>query len=161
MEKKTTNHIIKFVAFLIIANLPFLTMTNILGFNGFIDSFINHTYYTYYKTDELGIKNRNTPYLIIQKATHPQFSINIGDTIFYIKNNGDLICSSVDNVQIEEIIERYHVINPEKNDELVYPSQILGKVVSTIDDNPWNSLSLKIWDLSINNLNAAALFINH
>ena len=34
---------------------------------------------------------------------------------------------------------------------------IIGKVVGTIDGNAWNILSLKIWDMTINNLNTAAL----
>ena len=159
MRKKTLKEIIKIIVFIVIVNLPFMTMTNILGINGFIDSFTNHDYYQYYKTNDLNLDNPTESYIVIQKATHPDFSILSGDKIFYVKDEGGLVCRSVDHITQQGFLERYYVVSFSNIIEKpVFRSQIIGKVISTTDDTMWNSLSLKIWDMSINNLNAIALF---
>ena len=49
----------------------------------------------------------------------------------------------------------------ENNAKSFYETSVVGKVVGVIDNNIWNSLSLKTWDMSINNLNIRALFTNN
>lgn len=46
-------------------------------------------------------------------------------------------------------------------DEPIYENQIIGKVIGNVDNNLWNTISMKIWDISIHNLNVKALFTNH
>jgi hypothetical protein len=161
MRKKTLKEIVKILVFVALVNLPFITMTQLLGVDGFIDSFTNHNYYQYYKTDELALDNPHQSYIIIEKATHPDFSIQTGDKIFYVADEGGLSCRSVDHITTVGFLEKYYVVNFQNTIEKpIFKSQILGKVIGTIDDSMWNSVSLKIWDLSINNLNAIALFSN-
>ena len=57
---------------------------------------------------------------------------------------------------------KYYVVtfDEERDSAPIYDYQIIGKVVNSFDNNAWNKLSLTIWDSSINNLNAVALFTN-
>ena len=101
-------------------------------------------------------------YIILQKTSHPDFSVIKGDKIFYLKDEGGLMCRSVHKVNKNGPINIYYTTNSEDeiNDEPINEYHIIGKVVSVIDDNIWNSFSLEVWDLSRNNANAAALFTN-
>ena len=160
MKKKTIKDISKLVLFIILVNLPFLTMTQLLGMNTFIDSFNNHNYYQYYKTNTIGIDTPTDSYIIIQKATHPTFSILSGDTIFYIKDEGGLACKTINHITQQKNLEKTYLIKftDDTTQKTIYGDQIIGKIVSTSEDTIWTSVSLQLWDMSINNLNAAALF---
>lgn len=163
MRKKVLKDIIKICAFIIIANLPFITITQIIGMETFLDSFDNVESYQYFKGSLLDRDDLDSKYVVLQKSTHPEFSILTGDEIFYLKDEGGLMCRKVYSINNQGSTNRYYIINFEgdANDEPVYKSEILGKVVSVVDNNIWNALSLKAWDVSINNLNAAALFTDH
>ncbi len=161
MKKTTKKIIIKLTIFTTLVNLPFLTIAQLFGLTTFIDTFTNPSYYTYYKTNEIGIEKPRTTFLIIQKKTHPDFSILSGDTIFYLKAEGGLTFKTVNHIYTQKYGNHYSVVSFTEGtpEETVTSSQILGKVLTAPDDTIWNSFSLKIWDISKTNLNAVALFI--
>ena len=160
MEKKIVKDIIKICAFIAIVNLPFLTITHLIGADIFFDSFDNPNSYQYFQSSSLNIDTIDNGYIIFQKSSHPDFSITIGDSIFYLKDEGGLMCREIYHMTDKEYTKKYYVIRFDNKIgiEPIYEYQIVGKVVNTIDDNIWNKFSLKIWDASINNLNAVALF---
>ncbi|MCK5112845.1 MAG: hypothetical protein KAQ84_04820 [Thermoplasmatales archaeon] len=163
MDKKVANNLLKICAFIAIVNLPFITITQLIGMNAFLDSFDFPESYQYFKSNKLDMDNTDENYLVLQKASHPDFSIIKGDEILYLKDEGGLICRRVYHVSKQEEIKKYYTLNfnEDINGEPIYDHQIIGKIVSVVDNNVWNTLSLKVWDISINNLNAVALFTNN
>ena len=61
----------------------------------FLDSFENPESYQYINSDTLGIDKINKDYIVLQKPSHPDFSIVKGDKIFYLKDEGGLMCSPI------------------------------------------------------------------
>jgi hypothetical protein len=163
MKEKVVKDIIKICAFIAIANLPFITITQLVGMDTFLDSFNNVQSYQYFKGSILDRDDLDNKYIVLQKSSHPKFSILTGDEIFYLKDEGGLMCRKVYNISRRGSTNKYYTINFEgnANDDPIYESEVIGKVISVVDNNIWNALSLKVWDVSINNLNAAALFTNH
>jgi hypothetical protein len=163
MKKKVLKDIIKICVFIIIANLPFITITQLIGMETFLDSFDNVQSYQYFKGNILDGDDLDGKYIVLQKTSHPEFSILTGDEIFYLKDEGGLMCRKVYSIGKQGSFNKYYTINfdGDINEEPVYENEVIGKVVSLVDNNIWNALSLKVWDASINNLNAAALFTNH
>jgi len=99
-------------------------------------------------------------YIIIQKSSHPDFVIKTKDTIIYCKNDEKLACDKVDYISINAI-KRYYINDDlSSKDQPIYESQIIGKVIRIIDNNIWNSISIKCWESSINSLNLRSILIN-
>jgi hypothetical protein len=160
MEKKYLKAAVQLCAFVIIANLPFLTMTQLLGINTFLDSFQHPNSYQYLKTDKISPPEEKQGYIILEKPTHQDYSIAQGDTILYRRTRETIECKIVYSIQTKHGEKTYYTTTPNQ-DELdgpVFDYQILGKSTGIIDDNLWNALSIHIWGLTIENLNAAALF---
>ncbi len=160
MHKKVANDLFKILIFIAIINLPFLGMIQLIGIDTFLDSFEFPGSYNYFKNNKYNIENVKGDFLVIQRVSHPNFSIKNGDEILYMKDEGDLICTEICDDKNCGEIKKYYIINfnDKNNSEFFFEYQIIGKVVSNIDYNIWNALSLKIWELSINHLNIAALF---
>ncbi len=160
MGKKIINDIVKICTFIALVNLPFITITQLVGMDTFLDSFDNPDSYQYFKTNKLDLNTPNKGYIVLQKTSHPDFSPIAGDTIFYLKDEGGLMCREIYHVSDRESMKKYYIINFDDEIDIkpIYEYQIIGKVVSSIDNNIWNKFSLEIWDASINNLNAVALF---
>jgi len=155
MKKKIKN-VIKFCIFISLVSLPFITITQILGMETFLDSFENPSYYICLqdKDNSLGLNTKNEEYLIIQKSSHPEFNIKKSDSIIYCKNDGDIACNKVYNINNIGAIKIYYTTG--ENDfvsQPIYESQIIGKVITVVDSNIWNFFSIRIWDVSIHNLN--------
>jgi hypothetical protein len=162
MEKKVMKRVVKFITFIIIANLPFLTITQLLGIDTFIDSFNHPNSYQYMKNDKLRFADSTGGYLIVQKPTYQDYSIAKGDTILYRTTKDTLRYRVVDQINIQQGALTYYTyaIDEDYLDGPIYDQQIIGIIKGRIDDNFWNVFSLQIWELSIHNLNAAALFTN-
>jgi hypothetical protein len=162
MEKKVMKRAVKFITFIICANLPFLTITQFLGIDTFIDSFKHPDSYQYMKNDNLRFPDTTGGYLILEKPTNQDYSIEKGDTILYRTTKDTLRYRVVDQINIQQGTLTYYTyaINEDYLDGPIYDQQIIGKIKGRIDDNIWNAFSLQIWELSIHNLNAAALFAN-
>lgn len=49
---------------------------------------------------------------------------------------------------------KYHINRESNNNEKpIFKSQIIGKVIKVVDGNIWSELSIKIWEITIHNLN--------
>ena len=113
--------------------------------------------FVYPSYDEISL-HENKRYLSFwlysQNLPHPETKI------FYFKDEGGLMCREVYHINNHDSIRRYYKISfdDDISETTVYENQIIGKIVNVIDNNIWNKISLEIWDSSINNLNAAALF---
>ena len=163
--KKLLKNIIKISIFIAIANLPFITITQLVGIEAFLDSFENTDYYICIPNDgqTKGIAIGEGDYVIIQKSSHPDFSVDQQDTILYYKNTGEEAYQKVEQIYCIGAVKKYQLAceNNLHAEENIYEQQIIGKVVSVVDNNLWNVISMKIWDVSINRLNLAALFTNN
>ena len=155
-----TKNVIKISVFITFASLPFISVTHTIGMDIFLDSFENSEHYLYLQDEDnsLGLNTKGGEYLIIQKSAHPDFSVEKSDSIIYFKNDGDITCNKVNDISDIEAIKSYHTMD---ENEPIFDGQIVGKVVKVVDGNLWNSISLKIWETSINNLNLRALLTNN
>ncbi len=160
--RKIGKELLKISIIFFCVNLPFLTVTQIMGGDMFFDSFDHPESYLYVKSNRINVESPNNEYFIIQKNSPQGITLTKGDNIIYLKDDGEIQCQRVYAVGGKVGKERYYTtdVHENINEEPIYEYQIIGKVVRQIDDNIWNALSLKIWDLSINNLNPNALFIN-
>ena len=163
--KKIVKKAIKICVFFAIANLPFITVTQLIGTDTFLDSFENPNYYHCIQGSgismEPNIKDGN--YILLQKSSHPDFYVTEGDVILYFKDNGESVCHRVYHINSIGPMKKYHTMgdNNKLADKPIYESQITGKIVNVIDNNIWNIISMEIWDASIHDFNINALFTNH
>jgi hypothetical protein len=162
MEKKYIKAAVQFCAFVIIANLPFLTMTQLIGIDTFLDSFQHPNSYQYLKNDKIDNADQKNGYIILEKPTHQDYSIAQGDTILYRSTEGAIEYGTVCSIQDQHGETTYYTTTPSEDnlEGPIFEYQILGKNTRVVDDNIWNALSLHIWGLTIENLNAVALFTN-
>jgi hypothetical protein len=153
--EKTVKKMIKTSIFIFFIILPFLSITNIIGVNTFLDSFENPEYYLVLENNDNYLTNgrKDSEFLLIQKQSHPEFNLKKSDLIIYCQNNGYIACEKINSCSIGGI-KIYHISNNDSiESQLIFESQIIGKVVNIIDNNIWNSISIKFWDISINSLN--------
>jgi uncharacterized membrane protein len=158
-DKKTLKLAIKICLFLVISSIPFISITQMIGIDTFLDSFENSEYYHCFK-DEVGLYAANTidkDYLLIQESRHPDFSAEKNDYIIYLTNDNELACNRVYHVSSIGKIKRYHTQDKKFIGHHVLENQVLGKVIKVVDENIWNSISISIWEISIQNLNIRAL----
>ncbi len=163
--KRKIKKTIQFIIFILLLNLPFMTMIQITGMETFLDSFENSNYYVQLKGNGISMHPtvNDDDYIILQKASHPEFSVEKGDIILYCKDDGGTACHRVYNINSIGTLKQYHTKGNTNDfgDEPIYEYQILGKVKHIVDSNIWNAFSMKIWDISIHNLNVNALFTNN
>lgn len=150
---------IKLCVFLTVASLPFISATQIVGLDTFLDSFENPDHYMCIENDDgiFATKSGNKEYIIIQMSSHPDFSIQKNNHIIYFTNDEEIVCSQVYHISSIGEIQRYHIKDDEKVGRHILENQVVGKIIKTVDDNIWNSISITIWETSINNLNIRAL----
>jgi len=160
MEGDLKKNLINMVIFVILVNLPFISISQVIGMDMFFDSFENPKYYQYLKTEI--IDNLSNKYFILQKSSHPDFSIDNGDTIIFIEEDGTLKCESILNIENKKSDNYYKIIfNGCLENRSLNDYQILGKIIKNFEDNIWNKISLQLWDSSINDLNVVALFAHN
>jgi len=156
MKKEQIRKIIGLILFVGIAALPFMSVTEMIGMETFLDSFEHPNSYLFLKNDDLitGIKTDAENYIIIQKTNHPEFEIQKNDKLMYFNLQGEISCEEVKYIRGIGTFKRYY-LNSEyaEFEETIYEGQIIGKVIKQIDNNFWNELSLKIWEISIENFN--------
>ena len=160
--KKTIKRAIKLCIFLSLANLPFITATQLIGIGTFLDSFENPEMYYYIQGNGYSMEPTITDgnYILLQKSSHPSFSVEQGDVVLYFKDNGARICHRIHHISAIGPFKRYHTMGDNNNlcDKPIYEYQIIGKVVGIIDNNIWNKISMDIWDIAIHEFNVNALF---
>lgn len=158
VTKKLVKNAIKFAVFILITSLPFLTATYILGVDTFLDSFEHPEYYICIQDKEnaLGLNTKNGEYAIIQKSSHPDFCVSESDSIIYSNNDGEVAYHKIEGIEHIGALKRYFTEENSLNDSICQ-EQIIGKVVNIIDNNIWNSISVTVWEVSIESLNIRAL----
>jgi hypothetical protein len=158
-DKKTITLAIKFCLFLVLASIPFISISQMIGIDTFLDSFENSEYYLCLQDDDglYAINNNEKDFVIIQESKHPDFSAEKNDYIIYLTNDNELVCSRVYHISCIGTNKRYHTQDKESIGQHVLENQVLGKVIGLVDDNILNSISISLWEISINNLNIRAL----
>lgn len=147
--------------FVILSSLPFISSTNILGMETFLDSFENSESYQFLNNNGLNaVFTKENSYIILQKTDHPKFCLKESDTVLYSSMDGQISCDKINNVHTIGAINKYEVNGNDIKEysETVYPDQIIGKVVNIVDKNIWNKLSLEIWSITIENSNIYTFF---
>ena len=157
--KKTLKIAIKLCVFLLFVSIPFISITQMMGLDTFLDSFENPDYYICVEDNGglFGSTTNNEKCVIIQKSSHPDFKVSENDYVVYVENGGDLTCNRVHQITSLGTMKKYNLEGIEGKSSSIFESQILGKVIDTIDNNIWNLITIKIWDTSIHNLNIRAL----
>ena len=164
MVKIKSKNTLKLCLFLVFAISPFLTVTNLIGLETFLDSFDNPDFYlcvededNYYKSN-----TNNNEYLIIQRTNHPNFKPSENDIIIYCDFDGEIKCNKIHHINSMMTENSYYALNENNkvSSKPIFESQIIGKIIKTVDNNIWNSLSIKVWETSIHNLNINALLTN-
>jgi len=163
--KLTVKNAFNLCVFIFLVNLPFITVTQLISTDAFLDSFENPDFYLYIQSGGYSMEPdiKEEYYILLQKSSHPDFSIRDRDVIIYCKDNGEIVCNKVCNINCISPVKRYHVVDDNDNltDKNIYGSQIIGKIVSVVNTNLWDVISMKIWDMTIHNLNVRTLFTNH
>jgi hypothetical protein len=151
LKKSIVKKFIKLFIFILIVALPFMYTTQLVGLDTFLDSFENPEYYAYLEYDD--------EYVIIQKSTHPDFDIEESETIIYFELDGDIAYNRIYAVTGIGSFKRYYIHDDDTypNERPVYNSQVIGKVIKSVDNNILNEMSMKLWEVSIQNLNIRAL----
>ena len=161
MKKNMAKNIIKILVFISFASLPFITSTQILGMDIFLDSFEKPEYYLYLSSSRYSISSTSTDkyFMVIQKSTHPDFSLQNGDKIIYYTDDGKLECYEIKSVNSIGLIKNYRVNkeDDEINQNTIYNTQIIGKIVKIVGDNLFNTISMEIWNACIHNLNIRSI----
>ncbi len=157
--KESIKKILEFSVFVILASLPFIMATNTLGVDAFLDSFENPDSYISFKNTDTasGVTTNSEKYMIIQKMNHPDFEIQKEDAVLYFNVDGGLECNKIHEINGVGIFTRYYIEKENEGEELIFNNQIVGRVIKVLDENILTDISLKIWDISINNLNIEAI----
>lgn len=159
MKKNLIPVILRLIGFFLIANLPFLTITQTIGIDTFIDSFNHPTAYTYIKNQDVTSNSTFAGYIIIEKPSHQTPSIKQGDSILCHTIKNTIQQRMVSQIQKKDGITIYYTrSSTDVSDAPVYDSQIIGKIIGTSEDNPWYTLCLQVWELSREKLNVCILF---
>lgn len=162
IKKKIAKKAIELCLFLSLANLPYITLIQVIGIDTFLDTFENPDYYLYFSEEKHSIEPyfQNGCYILLQKSSHSDFSVEQGDVIMYFKDDGGTALQRVCQINCIGSVKKYHFKSEINNlsDVPLYENQIIGKVISIVDKNIWNTISMKIWDISIHNFNIKALF---
>ena len=135
---------------MIILVVPFLSAIHTLGKGTFLESFENPEQYV--------LLQQNNKYIIVQKSSHPNFNIKLGDTLFYYNNTGKLISKKIYQIRTINPINKYYtlyIFNDE--DQPISKEQLVGKIIKKTDTGLANKISMNLWDLSVHTLNIRAL----
>ena len=161
--KKVVKNAFKFAVFISLASLPFITVTQLIGIDTFLDSFENSDYYLCLQNDGFVASSiKQDEYIIILRSSHPDFSIKDGDSIIYWDNEGEILCKKLIRINSVGSLKRYNTIENLDEEQIpIYENQIIGKVINSVDNNIWFSISLKLWDISIQNLNFNSFLTNN
>ncbi len=154
-SKKHIMLLLKLSIFIVVANIPFLSVVNIMGLEPFVDSFENPEEYICIQNQNnfLNTVSSDNNYVIIQKSTHPNFKIKNNDEIIYFKGDGEIQCSLVKSCTSIGSMKTYYTVENNAQNTPVNEKQIIGKIINSVDNNILNSMSIKIWDISIHKLN--------
>ncbi|MBU0496449.1 MAG: hypothetical protein KKC68_05440 [Candidatus Thermoplasmatota archaeon] len=160
MERETRNKLIEFIVFVSVLNIPFLSIASTIGFETFLDSFEHPQDYEWFSNMNLQGVTSETSNIIVQKTHHPDFTLTYGDTIVYFQENMGFQCGQIDLVSTECHQKIYYIILEEQplSYQPVFEEQVVGKILHTIDNDIWNSLTLELWQTATMRLNLISFF---
>lgn len=160
MKNNLLRRCMKICGFFIIANLPFLTINQLVGVDTFIESFNHPDSFMYIKNELAPGTNINGEYLILKKPSAQGWSIGEGDQILYYSIKDSLQQNIVYQIRSTNGITTYYTIacGADTYDGPIYEHQIIGKIIGNSKDTIWNSLCLQLWKLSIDHLNIMTFF---
>lgn len=160
MEKNVIQRILKFCVFMVITNLPFITISQLIGIDTFIDSFHHPESYLYIQNERIETPCVFEGYIILEKPINQEYLIKQGDTILYYSQDNSIQQKAVSQIVYLQGMKTYYTTSDNKAapDGPIYDQQIIGTVKGTIDETIWNALCLHLWDLSRNTLNIISLF---
>ena len=169
--EKSLKDMTRILLFLAVANLPFITIVQVTGLDIFLDSFENPSYYLYLEyNNSIGNMETKHSYIIVQKSSHPDFSIKKGDILLYQQyiNGKDetggyrIYCEYYADYteHIEGIPNTlfHSKLNVSRTNR---DSRVIGKIVGIAEYDPWHGIAIKAWDISINNLNIGTIFLKN
>ena len=156
--KPLIKNIAKCFIFVLLASLPFISITQLIGLETFLDSFENPDHYIVLQDQGyiFGSEAEKNEYIIIQKSSHPEFLIQEGEHIVYLSNDDGLNYDKVDKISMLGT-KKFYSICGDSATHYIYENQVIGKIINELDDNIWSSIVIKAWEASIHNLNIRAL----
>jgi len=161
IRREETKKITKLLFFVMLSIIPFLSVTNLLGMETFLDSFENPDSYMFLKNSNgyLASNIKGSSFIIIKRSNHPEFDVKEWDTVLYSSSSGDISCNTIEHIYSIGPLKRYKLKGNDIKEysETIYEEQIIGKVVKTLDNNIWNTFSLELWSITIDNLNICSL----
>ncbi len=80
--------------------------------------------------------------------------------VLYYDEQGSIEIDEIQKISAVGSFKTYYLNNKTNNNKPILTNQIIGKVIIKVDNNILNTISLKIWDLSIHSLNIKAFFSN-
>lgn len=150
LTKISLKNFLKFVFIPIVFTILFLPIIQNLGVEEFLESFENPEYYL--------LLQNNKKYEVVQLSSHPDFFIESGDTVIYYNLTGKLTYHKINQIKATGMADIYYLSSGEN--QPIFKSQIVGKIIKETDRNLLNTISMNLWDVSIHNLNIKALVTN-
>jgi len=98
--------------------------------------------------------------MVIQKTKLQESSLKKRDMVLYYDEQGSIEIDEIQKISAIGSFKTYYLNNKTNNNRPILTNQIIGKVIIKVDNNILNTISLKIWDLSIHSLNIKAFFSN-
>jgi hypothetical protein len=161
MKKKFLYPILKFSSFFLLVNLPFLTVSQLIGMDAFIDSFKHPDSIISIKSEKIPGMENEGGYIIIEQPSYQGFSIGEGDCILYQTKKDSLQQNIVSSIKSDEGRKMYYTTSySDANEGPIYDQQIIGKIIGKSGDNLWVALCLEFWEASIDKLNILTFFSN-
>jgi len=103
---------------------------------------------------------------VIQKTKlQESSSIKKRDMVLYYDEQGSIKIDEIQKISAIGSFKTYYLNNKTNNNKPInnkpiLTNQIIGKVIIKVNNNILNTISLKIWDISIHSLNIKAFFSN-
>jgi hypothetical protein len=142
MTNNKTRTIIGIISCMAISSLPVISLAATIGIDTLADSYHNPTRYHYTSTTD----PTATRYLVIQ--TIPQTTIlHQGDSILYQTDNGPHQATITTINTQDDLIYANGLTTP------LHPHEIIGKITTSLPNNPWTQLCLQLWDFTTQTLN--------
>ena len=120
---------IKLCIFISLANLPFITISQLIGMDTFLDSFENPNFYLYLQGSVHSIESNieDGTFIIFQKSSHPDFTVMERDTILLCKDDEGIVCHRIYHINCIGSVKRYHIMgnNNSLADKPIYKKVLL------------------------------------
>ena len=97
--------------------------------------------------------------MIIQKTKLLEPTLKKNDIVLYYDEQGSIEIDEIQKISAIGSFKTYYLTKTDNNKPIL-TNQIIGKVIKKVDNNILNTISLRIWDISIHSLNIKTLISN-